>query len=88
MKLLRIGQPGQEKPALLGPNGEYYDVSAYIDDVAGDALSDEKLNELSQLDYVDLPQLDANERIGACVGNVGKFIWKFDVFWVDQNDIR
>ncbi|TDQ62074.1 2-keto-4-pentenoate hydratase/2-oxohepta-3-ene-1,7-dioic acid hydratase in catechol pathway [Maritalea mobilis] len=74
MKLLRIGQPGQEKPALLGPNGEYYDVSAYIDDVAGDALSDEKLNELSQLDYVDLPQLDANERIGACVGNVGKFI--------------
>lgn len=74
MKLLRIGQPGQEKPALLAPNGECYDVSAYIDDVAGEALSDEKLNELSQLDYVDLPQLDANERIGACVGNVGKFI--------------
>lgn len=74
MKLLRVGQPGQEKPALLGPGGEIYDVSEYIDDVAGDALSDEKLNELSQLDYVDLPQLDSNERIGACVGNVGKFI--------------
>jgi len=74
MKLLRVGQPGQEKPALLGPDGEFYDVSEYIDDVAGEALSDEKLNELSQLDYVDLPQLDSNERIGACVGNVGKFI--------------
>ncbi|AVX04879.1 ureidoglycolate lyase [Maritalea myrionectae] len=74
MKLLRIGEPGQEKPAILGPNGEFYDVSAHIDDVAGEVLSDEKLNELSQLDLVDLPQLDPNQRIGACVGNVGKFI--------------
>ena len=74
MKLLRIGEPGQEKPAILGPNGEFYDVSAHIDDVAGEVLSDEKLNELSQLDLADLPQLDPNQRIGACVGNVGKFI--------------
>lgn len=74
MKLLRVGPIGQEKPAILGPNGEYFDVSAYVDDVAGEVLSDEKLNELAASDLQDLPQLDANERIGACVGNVGKFI--------------
>lgn len=74
MKLLRIGPPGREKPALLGPNGEYFDVSAYIDDVAGDALADEQLRALSQLDYGALPQFEADARIGACVGKVGKFI--------------
>ncbi len=74
MKLLRVGPIGQEKPAILGPNGEYFDVSAYVDDVAGEVLSDEKLKKLAELDLSTLPELDNNERIGACVGQVGKFI--------------
>ncbi len=65
---------GQEKPAILDPNGAYRDVSAYIDDVAGVDLGDETIAKLKALDLARLQELDANQRIGACVANVGKFI--------------
>ena len=73
MKLLRHGALGSEKPALLDADGVVRDLSDIVDDIAGAALSPQSLKRLAALDPSSLPIL-ADDRIGACVGNVGKFI--------------
>ena len=74
MKLLRFGTAGSEKPGLLDKNGIIRDLSGLIDDIAGDALSDESLAKLRDIDPTTLPKVEATTRLGACVGQVGKFI--------------
>lgn len=74
MKLLRYGQKGLEKPGILDKEGQIRDLSGIIDDLSGDNLSDEALNKISQLNIDELDLVTGNPRIGACVGNVGKFI--------------
>src|SRR5690606_10005262 len=74
MKLLRVGAKGAEKPAILAEDGTIRDLSGIIPDLAGAALSDESLERIRGVDASTLPQLSADERIGPCVGQVGKFI--------------
>ncbi|WP_343656085.1 ureidoglycolate lyase [Paraburkholderia caribensis] len=74
MKLLRYGAPGHEKPGMLDRNGAIRDLSGVIDDVAGSTLLPESLERLRQVDIESLPVVSAGERIGACVGRIGKFI--------------
>lgn len=74
MKLLRYGQPGAERPALVDAQGNLRDLSNVIDDLAGSALSPTSLDKLRQLNVDALPKVTGTPRIGACVGNVGKFI--------------
>jgi ureidoglycolate lyase len=74
MKLLRYGEKGQERPALLDADGRLRDLSAHISDVAGDALLPQNLARLQALDPASLPLVPGNPRLGACVGQVGKFI--------------
>mgnify|MGYP003625719661 CR=1 FL=1 len=74
MKLLRYGPKGQEKPGLLDETGNIRDISGLVSDVAGEALSDASLSELSTVDATTLPIVEGNPRIGPCVGAVGKFI--------------
>ena len=73
MKLLRVGAPGQEKPAILDADGKARDLSSVIGDIAGDALLPESLAKIAAIDPSTLPALD-DGRIGPCVGQVGKFI--------------
>lgn len=74
MKLLRYGERGAEKPGLLDQDGKIRDLSGVIGDVAGDALKDESIAKLRDLDPTSLPLVEGNSRLGACVGQVGKFI--------------
>ena len=74
MKLLRYGAWGDEKPALLDVDGHIRDLSGVITDVTGAILSDSELDKLRTLNPDDLPMVSSDLRIGACVGNVGKFI--------------
>ena len=74
MKLLRYGEKGQEKPGLLDAQGNIRDLSAHIADVAGKALEPASLEALSKIDPASLPLVNGSPRIGACVGQVGKFI--------------
>ncbi|MDY7534131.1 ureidoglycolate lyase [Pseudomonas sp. Bout1] len=74
MKLLRYGEKGQERPALLDADGRLRDLSAHISDVAGDALLPHTLARLQALDPASLPLVPGNPRLGACVGQVGKLI--------------
>ncbi|MFP3518352.1 fumarylacetoacetate hydrolase family protein [Pseudomonas sp. SIMBA_077] len=74
MKLLRYGEKGQERPALLDDNGDLRDLSALITDIAGEALSPQSIARLQALDPSSLPLVTGSPRLGACVGQVGKFI--------------
>jgi 2-keto-4-pentenoate hydratase/2-oxohepta-3-ene-1,7-dioic acid hydratase in catechol pathway len=74
MKLLRYGQPGKEKPALLDKTNQIRDLSGKIPDIAGEALSPQSLQRLQSLDLATLPLVGGNPRLGPCVNHVGKFI--------------
>ena len=74
MKLLRYGEPGQERPALLDSNGGIRDLSDLIGDLSGTALSPESIAHLQSLDPNTLPLVEGTPRIGPCVGQIGKFI--------------
>ncbi len=73
MKLMRVGQPGQEKPAILDRDGKVRDLSAHVTDIGGAAISPEGLSKIAALDLSTLPELEAS-RIGPCVAGTGKFI--------------
>jgi 2,4-didehydro-3-deoxy-L-rhamnonate hydrolase len=78
MKLLRWGPKGQEKPGLLDADGQVRDLSGIIADVGGAALLPEGIAKLKALDMASLPVVagkpQSGLRLGACVGNIGKFI--------------
>lgn len=74
MKLLRVGSTGSEKPAALDANGTMRDLSSHVSDIDGSTISDSSIAGLRQLDLTTLPEISADERIGACVGNVGKMV--------------
>lgn len=73
MKLMRVGEPGAEVPAMLDSTGRIRSLAGIVPDIAGSALSPETLARLAALDPATLPELSAT-RIGPCVGQVGKFI--------------
>ena len=72
MKFLRMGEPGSEKPCLLDNNNEIRDISDHIPDISGETLS--KLGQFKDIDTSSLTKINEEQRIGPCVGNVGKFV--------------
>jgi ureidoglycolate lyase len=67
MKLLRVGAPGAEKPAVLDADGTMRDLSAHVHDIDGAALSPAGLAKLAALDLASLPKVEGSPRIGPCV---------------------
>ena len=74
MKLLRLGDPGKEKPALIDKEENFRDLSSIIKDIDPTTLNFETINKIKELDTSTLPKLDSNLRIGACVSKPSKFI--------------
>jgi 2-keto-4-pentenoate hydratase/2-oxohepta-3-ene-1,7-dioic acid hydratase in catechol pathway len=72
MKLMRVGEAGKEKPALLDKDGKIRDLSAHVADIGGEAISPAGLSKIAALDPASLPELAG--RVGACVAGTGKFI--------------
>ncbi len=74
MKLLRYGESGSEKPGMRDGDGNIRDLSAHIDDLAGDNLSPEALTKLAVLDVASLPIVEGDPRLGPCVSGIGKMM--------------
>ena len=74
MKLVRFGTSGDEKPGVIDGHGKLRDLSACMDDITAQNLSDEKLFEFSKINLNTLPIVDKSTRLGPCVSGVGKFI--------------
>ena len=74
MRLLRIGEAGSEKPALIDNENKYRDLSSIIKDLNPETLNFETLDKIKTTETSKLPVLDSNLRIGACVSKPSKFI--------------
>jgi ureidoglycolate lyase len=74
MKLVRYGAKGAEKPGLIDAGGTLRDLSAHVKDIAGDVLSPGGLAKLRALDTGSLPAVPGKPRLGAPVGQIGKFL--------------
>jgi|TARA_B110000208_G_scaffold171293_1_gene213489 2-keto-4-pentenoate hydratase/2-oxohepta-3-ene-1,7-dioic acid hydratase in catechol pathway len=73
MKLVRYGDIGAEKAGLMDGD-TLRDLSAHVADITGDMLDDATLDKLRSLDPSTLPTVSGTPRLGACVGNIGKFL--------------
>jgi ureidoglycolate lyase len=74
MKLLRFGEVGQEKPGMLDADGNLRSLENVISDLSGAALTNAGLDQLKSIDPTTLPKVEGSPRIGACVGQVSKFL--------------
>ena len=74
MKLVRYGADGQEKPGMIDADGTLRDLSAHVADISGATLGDDNIAKLRALDPATLPAVEGNPRMGACVGDIGKFM--------------
>jgi len=74
MKLLRVGQIGNEKPAILDKSGKIRDLSQHLSDFNPFTLSFETLEKLKKIDLESLPEVPSSTRIGSCIAKPGKFL--------------
>ena len=74
MKLLRHGEFGNEKPGIIDHEGKIRDLSSHIPDINGNSINSESLKKIGAIDLSTLPIVSNDTRLGACVGNVGKFL--------------
>ncbi|AYL34559.1 fumarylacetoacetate hydrolase family protein [Streptomyces fungicidicus] len=76
MKLLRVGDPGREIPAVLGDDGDAFALTGLTDDIDGAFLASGGVDRARQaLAAGALPRLDtAGRRIGAPVARPGKVV--------------
>ena len=78
MKLIRVGAAGAEVPAVLGPEGERYDVSSITNDFDAAFFAADGISELrSRWDagaVATLPLLDPAARLGAPMARPGNVV--------------
>lgn len=74
MKLLRVGDIDNEKPAIIDKDNNYRDLSSIINDFNPETLNFETINKIKKINILNLPILDSAKRIGSCVSKSSKFI--------------
>jgi 2-keto-4-pentenoate hydratase/2-oxohepta-3-ene-1,7-dioic acid hydratase in catechol pathway len=77
VRLLRVGNPGEERPCVLADDGTVRDVSGQTPDYAPEFFAAGGLRRLADLldGAGELPVVDlATERIGSCVARPGKVV--------------
>ena len=74
IRLLRFGPLGEEKPGIIDAQNQIRDLSAFVEDITPDQLSDEALEEISQIPMSQLPIVQGNPRIGVPLTGIGKIV--------------
>ena len=74
MKLLRVGNKGQEKVAVIDSTNQLRDLSTIIQDLNPSTLNLSTLKDLSKIDLSKLKEVRKTERIGSCVSNPVDFL--------------
>ncbi|MEO3853834.1 fumarylacetoacetate hydrolase family protein [Acrocarpospora sp. B8E8] len=75
MRLLRVGPPGSERPAVIGPDGRVLDLSALTADIDGAFLSGDGVARVhAAVAAGALPETGPYERIGAPIARPGKIV--------------
>ena len=73
MKLLRVGEPKKEIPAILDNENRIRNLSNHIEDFNSLTLNFETINKIKDLDLKTLPEIDTKIRIGPCITSPGNF---------------
>ena len=74
MKLLRVGEKGKEKPAILDGDGKIRDISSHVSDLNPHNLNFETISKIQNVDTSSLPEISSDQRIGSCITSPGKFV--------------
>lgn len=75
MKLVRYGNPGAERPGLVGPDGAVHDLSAIVPDIDARLLGDPtRLAALAALDPAALPLVEGAVRLASPLAGIGKVV--------------
>ena len=74
MKLLRVGEKGKEKPAILDGDGKIRDISSYVSDLNPHNLNFETISKIQSIDTSSLPEISPDQRVGSCITSPGKFV--------------
>jgi 2,4-diketo-3-deoxy-L-fuconate hydrolase len=73
VKLLRLGNVGQEIPAAIDKNGKYRNLSSHLKDLNPETINFENLKKLKNIDLESLDEIDQSSRIGSCITKPGNF---------------
>tara|TARA_B110001452_G_scaffold254368_1_gene245882 strand:+ start:309 stop:1151 length:843 start_codon:yes stop_codon:yes gene_type:complete len=73
VKLLRIGNLGQEIPVAIDKHGKYRNLSPYLKDLNPHTINFDNLEKLKKIDLETLEVVNKNKRIGACIAKPGNF---------------
>ena len=74
LRLVRFGPVGEEKPGLVDAQNQIRDLSAFVDDITPDRLSDAALERIAQIPINQLPVIEGDPRIGVPLTGIGKII--------------
>ena len=74
MKLLRVGEKGKEKPAILDDDGKIRDISSHVSDLNPHNLNFETISKIQSVDTSSLPEISSDQRVGSCITSPGKFV--------------
>ena len=75
MKLMRVGEKGNERPALMeGEDGLRDICTSLVPDITGEILSEAGLARLKSADISNLPRISGHPRIGVPIANIGKVV--------------
>ena len=74
MRLLRFGQPGDEKPGVLDRLGELRDLSGVLSDINGAALAPARIERLRRVDPETLPRVEGRPRLGPPLVGIGNIL--------------
>ena len=74
MKLLRVGEKGKEKPAILDADGKIRDISSHVSDLNPHNLNFETISKIQSVDTSNLPEISSDQRVGSCITSPGKFV--------------
>ena len=74
MKLLRVGEKGKEKPAILDGDGKIRDISSHVNDLNPHNLNFETISKIQSVDTSNLPEISSDQRVGSCITSPGKFV--------------
>ena len=74
LRLVRFGPIGEEKPGLIDDQNQIHDLSAFIEDITPDQLSDEALEEIAEIPLDQIPVVLGDPRLGTPLAGIGKIV--------------
>ncbi len=74
MKLLRVGQKGEEVVAAIDSSQKIRNISSFINDLNPDTINFNNLEKLKKINLQNLPEIDPKERVGSCISRPVDFL--------------